>query len=501
MLLLALVASAAGAAPLTIHAAPPPSSSTVHYKAFSDSWVVQLPEGIGLYATDLLVPQVCSRRDSCASLNFAAQVGNCSLVTSLLSYPAWTNSRLQPYMEGEGVNHPALCSLLEQQDRRRELQADVQDVCIQPCAHVLQPLGIEILGQALDTLRLYDLEHSATHMRLRMRITVVTVLGRESQDQPDTMFAVSAHVFEVHLERPGLTGLTVNLQHECSRRGLVAPALATMDLFLDSSGALVCNWNCKPDHLRTQWNLPPLEKNSSEEGEVKHMCWRLPDRFVAVVFSLHVGTQVRAPYAALLPSTFYEGINALADSMGESHFGGGKVLLNVPGSSFDTSSFEFLLDQAVRFRGDEDKYEVVRLGQLEPMTSKTSARRLLQQGSAQGVLDVKGVAINPLETFTPQHYVKELDRAVQRARASLPSSLLDVGSVRVQELHRVATRRAPVAPQTANETEDPHERVRRTAAMGLEVIIMLAISFLLCIWFFGTRRRRRTHEERSSDEP
>ena len=47
--------------PLAIAADDTPSAPRVHYKAFSDSWVMLL-SCLELYAADLLLPQICSKR-------------------------------------------------------------------------------------------------------------------------------------------------------------------------------------------------------------------------------------------------------------------------------------------------------------------------------------------------------------------------------------------------------------------------------------------------------
>lgn len=323
------------------------------------------------------------------------------------------------------------------------------------------------------------------------RIVAVTVLSRAKSDPGELQLAISTHTMYAHLTRANATGLTVNLQHECARRGLRAPRLSTMDLFMDNSGALVCNWNCRPDHVRAQWNLPPLDANitSAEEDLSRHICWPLPEQFVAVFFSLHVSTPVRRPHVALLPSDFYTGLNDLADTLQTERFGNGLVLLNLPKSSFDNVKFDLLLQRAVSFMGSEDDYEIIQLGRLdtEQAPSPSTQRRLFALGPEQGVLEVEGVVINPEATLRPARYVKEVEAAVDAVRTRLPPSLSAVSPPFVAELHRVAPALPPVR---ANETAD--SRIRRIATVGIEFLLITALAVLLCLWLVGARRRKRS---------
>lgn len=483
--------------PFSIPAAPSQPALSVHYKAFSDSWVVLVPGGQGLYATDLLIPQLCWANATCPTLDMAALVGNCSMLSSVLHETGWHNARLDAFMRDSDLCHTLAEANFGQ--HQVELQLKLQDVCREPCAHVLQPLGLEIMGSAEAALAPFDRDPSFKTL-LQARIVAVTVMSGSNEhpstaQSTNTMLAISTHVFHVRLQREGLASISMNLQHECARRGLRAPPLSTMDLFLDDGGALVCNWNCRPDHVRAQWNLAPLSVNMSaaELAQSRHVCWPFPERFVAVFFSLHVGTTVRRPHATLLPPAFYDGVNALADDMQQERFGGGMVLLNVPSSSFDNVKFRRIVRDAVRFRGMEGQYEVLDLGTLNAAYNvrvsgdSPTRRRLLELGAAQGVLTVEGVAINPEAALKPARYIAEVNDAVAAARTRLPSALTDVGSVDVKELHRVAPTTA--TPPTADDSASSH--ARRSAAIGLEVVFFLAAGIVTCFYMASSKRRRR----------
>ena len=444
----------------------------VNYKAFSDSWVVTLPAHGGLLSTDLLIPQLCQTDAACVALSQGALVGNCSVLEALLGEAGWENDNVA----SGALADP--CSTLATTGDYADLQRSVQDVCVEPsCAHVLQPLGLEVLGSGEAQLVRFDRD-PGNATELLARVIAVTVLGRE----PELTLAVSAHTFAVVLERPGLQAVTVGLEHECARRGLRAPPLSTMDLFLNDNGALVCNWNCRPDHVRAQWNLEPLPTNLSGVDPQEHLCWPLPPDFVAVLFSVHIGTTLRAPHASLLPKAFYDDVNELADIIQTDTFPAGMVLLNIPRSSFDSVKFPALLADAAKSMGGV--YEVLALE--SPL--EVAARRLLSLGSEQGTLVAEGVAINPRTTLSPAAYVKETREAVQAVRNRLPPSIVDVGSVSVQELHRLATVAAP-PPADA-----PARSRGRSAALGLELVFALVAGVFALIAALGRKRTWRVRE-------
>ena len=442
----------------------------VNYQAFSDSWVVTLPAHGGLLATDLLVPQLCETGAACVALDREAHVGNCSVLQALLGEAGWEN---------QNAEAGAVCSALASgAEAWAGLQRAVQDVCAwAPCAHALQPLGLEVLGSGEAQLAIFDRDPGNV-TQLLARVIAVTVLGRE----PELVLAVSAHAFEVMLQRPGLEAVTVGLEHECARRGLQAPPLSTMDLFLNDNGALVCNWNCRPDHVRAQWNLEPLPANLTGLDAAGRLCWPFPPDFIAVLFSVHIGTALRAPHASLLPGAFYDDVNGLADMIRSDTFPAGMVLLNIPRSSFDNVKFPVLLADAARSLGGV--YEVLELE--KPL--ETTARRLLALGSEQGTLVAEGVAINPYTTLSPAAYVKQTREAVQAVRNRLPPRIVDVGSVTVQELHRLATAAAP-PPADA-----PTRSRGRSAAIGLELVFALVAGAFALIATLGRKRTWRVRE-------
>lgn len=500
----------AAASPLSIPSTAPVASHTVDYKAFSDSWVVLLPGVQGLYGTDLVLAQLCYASASCTSVNNAATIGNCSLLASFTNELGWFNARLPPHTAPGTREDMLLCEELEASTERDALQGALQDVCIEPCAHILQPLGLEVLGRALETLQDFDRDPAPDVLLLRARLVVVTVVGStqgaSTVDGSGVFFAVSSHVFEARLRRPDMSthGVTLILEHECSRRGLQAPALATMDLFLGDSGALVCNWDCRADHLRTQWNLEPLPKNTTQEerDSMRHLCWPLPQRFVAVFFSVHVGTPVRAPHAALLPAMFYDNLNVLADEIQAEHFPDGMVLLNMPRSNFDNFKFSTLLQQAVRFRGAEGQYEILQVGLTDvDSLASVAARRLLELSPAQGVLLVEGVVVTPLIASTPQQYVRKVRDALTVPPTRLPPAISAVGTSAVREIHRLADSvmvPVDVTPPNASDS-DGVRSLRRAGYAGLELmlIVVFCAGFGLC--FAAGRRPKRRGETRNLD--
>lgn len=499
--------TAVGGSPLAVGSSAPALAHTVDYKAFSDSWVVLLPETQGLYGTDLVVAQLCYASASCVPVGHAATIGNCSLLAGFVRELGWFNARLQAHTAPGVREDMLLCEELEPPHERAALQSALQDVCLEPCAHVLQPLGIEVLGRALESLHDFDRDPSTDTLLLHVRLVAITVMGGGGNvDGGGMFFAVSTHVFEARLRRPDMSthGVTMILEHECSRRGLQAPALATMDLYLSDSGALVCNWDCRPDHLRTQWNLEPLPKNTTQEERdaMRHLCWPLPRRFVAVLFTLHIGTAVRAPHASLLPASFYDSINTLADDLQAEHFPDGMVLLNVPRSNFDNFKFATLLEQAVRFRGAQGNYEVLQVGltEVDDLASVTG-RRLLELSPAQGVLLVEGVVITPVVASTPAQYVRKVRSALTVPPARLPPAISAVGTSSVAEIHRlVDSVMVPVDVTKPNASDvDGTLAVRRAGYAGLELmlIVVFCAGFGLCL--VAGRRRKRRGETRNLD--
>lgn len=503
--------TAVTASPFTIGASVSATEHTVNYKAFSDSWVVSLPESQNLYSTDLVVAQLCVASVSCQLTSSAALIGNCSSLGQLLLHDAgWRNERLDQYKTADGLELTPLCDELGTESTVGEVQIVLQDVCAEPCAHVLQPLGLEILGSAQNALALFDRDPTPEVMLIQARLVAVTVMAAAHGDS-GLVLALSSHAFQLRLERPGLAAVTMNLQHECSRRGLQAPRLSTMDLYLSDSGALVCNWDCRPDHLRTQWNLEPLLKNHTqpEREAMRHLCWPLPQRFVAVLFTLHVGTPVRAPHAALLPPSFYESLNMLADSLQAEHFPNGMVLLNVPRSNFDNFKFADLIKQAVEFRGASDNYEILQVGLTaipDVGSVAGSSRRLLELGAEQGVLLVEGVVITPVISSTPPHYVGKVRDALRIPPARLPPSVSAVGTSSVREIHRLAD--SVLVPIPPDEHEpgnvshpDDAQRIYFSGYAGLESMVFIVLCFfcmLSIVCMAGTRRKRKGERSRSS---
>ena len=446
-----------------------PVTPQVHYKAFSDSWVVLLSAHGGLLFTDLLVPQLCRRGAACSALDAEAEIGDCSRLDARLGEAGWENQNAGP---------GTLCAALADPEQTQRLQRSAQDVCASPCAHVLQPLGLEVLGAGEALLEPYDRGGGNT-THLLARIVAVTVLAREAAP----VLALSVHSFELTLRRPGLVAATVGLEHECARRGLRAPPLSTMDLFLADSGAFVCNWNCRPDHVRAQWNLEPLERNATPGGGVLHICWPFPRNFVAVFFTMHIGSTVRAPHAALLPASFYSDVNALADNIQTESFPTGMVLLNVPSSNFDNARFvDVVAAAAASMRGS---YEVLELGNLPT----SEQRRLLALGSTTGTLQAEGVAINPRSTLAPQAYARQASAALELARNRLPPSIADIGSVQLLSLHRVS------APFASNGSSAPERgRAPGAAGLGAELVLGVAVAALAFIALLGRKKHWRQRE-------
>lgn len=473
-----LATSVVAPPPLSIPASVAAEKPHVHYKAFSDSWVVELATQPGLLATDLLFPQLCVSGASCGRLDQPAAVGGCAILTDALWQEGWYNENVA------ALTPAGVCGALVDEASLPGLQRSVEDVCSEPCAHVIQPLGLEVLGSREARLARFDHDGGNT-THLLARVVAVTVLGHA----PEPTLAVSIHTFEMRLGHPGLVATTVGLEHECARRGLRAPPLSTMDLFLNDNGALVCNWNCRPDHVRSQWNLEPLPKNLSAVDPGRHLCWPLPPDFVAVMFSLHVGTSMRAPHASLLPDAFYGSLNDLADIIQTDTFPSGMVLLNVPRSSFDNFKFPALMAAAAAAMGGS--YEVLQLeGMLE-----VASRRLLALGSAQGTLEAEGVAINPRSTLSPAAFVTKTVEGVDLARNRLPPGIADVGSVRVKSLHRI---NAPPAPNASA----PGRNRSHASAVGAELILFLAVIALCFVALLGRKKtwRKREGAWRREDE-
>ena len=375
----------------------------VVYKRSSQSWVVLLPSW---QDADVVVPTLCGVGGVCKAVEEARV--ECGKVSTVVLANGWQHGRLS----GENDACEALFSRVAEE--KAAVQNELRDACgdaLGPCMRVLLPAGVELFDGAAG-LAGYANENG---YKLQLRLVRIRVML--------DVFSVHGVTLTLNLQRPTLTegNAVLLLQHECARRGLYAPALSSMELFVTPSAREVCVWTCRPDYVRTPWNTHPPEvggiSNTSgvQNASSAQACRAVPLKFTAVEFEVHALTSLRNPVPALLWHGFFAELDlasrALEEALEHNGARGAQVSMKIMGSDFDDREFAQVVRELVAFTRAAGRYERI----VNELYAPAGARRLLQ--TVQSVVNVQGLLFTEAVDLAPATLAQALQRAVQATDA------------------------------------------------------------------------------------
>lgn len=333
--------------------------------------------------------------------------------------------------------------------------------------HVVWPLAVRIYhhNNSIFLTKFVDSQHSTLKMRVLYITRFVT----------SPVVAVHVQSFTVPMRLPQNNLLSLSVQHECARRGLKAPLLSTMELFVNAYRDEVCIWDCRHDCFRVPWNsAPPLRSNlnfslqplnkalphsqnnislnanitianysqitqnntkntkysiTSPLQEPLRVCQALPSAFLAVEFDFVLQVDgVTLP--TLLDDLFLEQLDAAADKMSAEATKANKkettILLTVAQSAYNYIKFDNFILRAISFRRNTDRYSVAdnslyvpqesttNLQQPQPSSESGPTRRLLQQTPGTSLV-VQGLCV-----------ISSTSMSAQIVERNLRSTLLSV---------------------------------------------------------------------------
>ena len=112
------------------------AASNINYKAFSNSWVVTFPQHNHLTQADLIIPQLCPKGKQCTLKDMDIRLVECAELEPILFNEGWTNENMMSMI---GICDPYRNEL-------QSLQYAVNEVCVERCASVVAPVGLEVLN-------------------------------------------------------------------------------------------------------------------------------------------------------------------------------------------------------------------------------------------------------------------------------------------------------------------------------------------------------------------
>ena len=490
----------------------------INYKAFSNSWIVNLPPHHHLHEPDLVIAQLCHRDANCTFEDRDIMLVTCSELERILLHEGWVNENLMNVL---GICDPLRVDL-------GTLQYAVNEVCVDRCASVVTPVGLEILNHhfiseynsglssnyTTDPLHKYDIAPENHFITLQIRFVFLKrVLGMDAMT-----FSLRTTVLRATLTMPEQLSPVLGLKHECSARGFTTPAMATLDLFLEESGAYVCITDCRADFLRYPWNIePPLSNNQVSKNQVsdnqvsddqvtaetmlydtdvpqiEEQCLQFPSEFIAILFSARLGLNVRAPFASYLPQQFYDDLNTIADTFAQKNHDSDIVVLNLPGSSFDNIKYETVVKNAIEFMDIENIHEIVRYDNdvsLNSISLPNRRRVLTTTESQRGSVLIEGLMITQQVSSQANTYVQQIEETWRLVTQSLPPTIVAVEGLMVQQVHRVATTK----PTTDGGGGDSGF-IRKVATASFEIIFVFIGCLLFGLVGLGARNNRSESRE------
>ena len=501
-LLLILLQSTAYADPLTIsgNIFHENAASNINYKAFSNSWVVTFPQHNHLTQADLIIPQLCPKGKHCNLRDMDIRLVECAELEPILFNEGWTNENMMSMI---GICDPYRNEL-------QSLQYAVNEVCVERCASVVAPVGLEVLNHhfiseyhsglssnySSDPLSTYD--HKAETHLIGLQIRFIFLKRVVADDVSTFVFSIRTTVVQATLSMPEQFSPLLGLQHECSARGFVPPPFGTLDLFLEESGAYVCVTECRSDYVRYPWNIkPPISISNETNGsnsttDVDVQCRPLPSSFVAVLFTSRIGLNFWAPFASHLPEVFFNDVNDLADSLSRQTFEGDIVLLNIPGSSFDHIKYNEVVLAAVEKMGLGDFFETVNYNNVNLNSISAPNTRRLQQSSGQSV-ELEGLVITNRVSLQANSYIEEVEEAWRVVAQDLPPSISAVEPMAVKQIDRVAN--------TATEEPGGTSRfIRRVATSSFEFVFVIMACVLVGLVGAGSQKKNNSKSARVGKE-
>lgn len=408
----------------------------VAWAASLQAWDVRF---VAPRSASLVIPQLCRANTSCHT-RIPTGIFACSELRSELVGGNWHNEHLA------FVADSCLAALSPMPATDAQWQTAVTSYSSTHDVHVVWPLAVRIYHNP-DSGALAPFI-SPTDWTLKLRLLYVTRFVNSP------VVAVYIETFTVPLRLPQNNILTLAVQHECARRGLQAPLLSTMDLFVNAHRDKVCIWDCRHDCFRVPWNsAPPLQNNlhfslanpidtsrviNSTVNTISkstinttinttiatttittpvqtqlRVCQALPSSFLAVEFDFVLQVDgVTSP--GLLDDPFLAQLDAAADQMSieatEKNKRESTILLSITNSAYNYIQFDNFILRAISFRRQTDRYSVAENTlyvpqETQPETPPTSApaRRLLQDTSStsfvvQGLCVIAGTSL-PAQTI------------------------------------------------------------------------------------------------------
>lgn len=478
------------------------NSIRVAWSAALQAWDVRF---VSPRKAALVIPQLCPASQQC-SARASDGIFSCSELRYLLQQGNWHNYNLA-FAPDQCLQKlspmPATDSAWQQAVGAYSSTLDV---------HVVWPLAVRIYHHLnSSTLTPYVKPHDSS---ISMRLLFITRFINSP------VMAVHVESFTIPLRLPQNTMLSATFQHECSRRGLQAPLLSTMDLFVNARGDQVCVWDCRYDCFRVPWNsAPPLlanmqlvwqalpsyainSSNSSNSSVATHshinatastslsnthterICQALPSVFTAVEFDFTLQVDgVTSPQ--LLDDAFLTQLDQAADRMSLEATNKNKrestIMLSIRHTAYNYIQFDNFILRAVSSRRKTDLYTITENALYvpnspdeDPETASAGplSRRLLQENTASSFV-VYGICIIASTTL-PGTTVESNLRSTLLA---LPVSAFHTDARDKYGLQIIRIHTLPPEPQT--QTPSPSAQIIHSTASALSDTAFSSILFVI----------------------
>lgn len=349
------------------------------YSLATNAWDVPLP----VRENSIVIPQLGAFNASCPG---SSVLMKCAELQRTAGDDAWRN-------DAAAAMRDAICAL-QSRDAAQAVQERV--VCaLGGFVCMLFPSGLRIQNNATALER-----HGGPAHVVALRLLHVTFVAN--------MYMVHTQCLRVRTKAPRLAGSAVSVSNVCVRRGLQAPAFASMR---EAGGT--CVWYCVVDRLRAPWNSDP-PANASASG---HRCRPVPENFVAVDFVLQLELSLSSVVPRLLQPEVLRWLNAVSN-LTEQHMQqrtgmrGFATVLSVPGSVYHTHDLQTLAPAVIRARRAE--YDSIAL--RTEWRGHALRRRL---GSTD--VAVQGVHIMPAMLLSDAAWLLFAEQATRQAAARAPA--------------------------------------------------------------------------------
>lgn len=391
---------------------------------------------------------------------------DCRDLTEVLQNEGWLNENLNKQLHvraADGNDVQSSQCLGQEQALACALQSGL--LC------VLYPGGLQ-LAHNEDELRRFGTSIIDDRLQLRVRLLYLTHMSEIS------MYIVHAVCQTLQVSRPKASTAAISIQNECVRRGFRSPTYSSMRLVRYPLGTEICIWECRPDYVRWPWNSDPLQDStpsglplSDSDAQLTPECKPIPEKFIAVEFSLRSEVRAAIVIPELLTPEFMQTLNALALSfqkeftIANPDIKDALVLLSVAGSIYHTQDLPSIILDSLKSRGYQTSSSIV-LG--------------APQRRAQYVTDVeiKGIVIIGSVYLSPKAVAVTTANVIETVSVTFkPPTATAIMSFKFKEV-------SVLSVVEEKETEEFSSPMRDSKSIFLRVNLMvLALTLCICVQY------------------